>query len=171
MSTIHHTAVVHPTATIDPTATLGAQAIVGSGATIGAHARIGERAILWRNASVGDFATIEDDAVVGEDTEIGAGAKLAAHAKMHTAGEPSITAALAPLVEHGLLDTDSVVMMGDSKDALMKPDPEDDTKMVNLTEPTEDDEEMGKATVSYKVTPDDLAATFTVMGDPRDTCR
>ena len=59
----------------------------------------------------------------------------------------------------------SVVMMGDSEDALMMPDPEDDMAMVNLTAPTEgdeDDEEMGKATVSYRVTPDQLPATFSV---------
>ena len=58
----------------------------------------------------------------------------------------------------------SVVMMGDSEDALMTED--EDGTMMNLTMPTEgdgDDEEMGKATVSYMVTPDQLPATFTVM--------
>ena len=64
-----------------------------------------------------------------------------------------------------LADWHSVVMMGDSEDALMMPDPDDDMAMVNLTAPTEgdeDDEEMGKATVSYRVTPDQLPATFSV---------
>ena len=66
----------------------------------------------------------------------------------------------------------TAVTMGDGEDALMKPDPEDETMMVNLTDPTEGDdegEEMGKATVSYMVTPDDLAdggATFTVTVSP-----
>ena len=66
----------------------------------------------------------------------------------------------------------SVVMMGDSEDALMMPDPEDDMAMVNLTAPTEgdeDDEEMGKATITYRVTPDQLPATFTVAVRPDNT--
>ncbi len=63
----------------------------------------------------------------------------------------------------------TVVTMGESEDALMKPDPDDATMMVNLTDPTEgdeDDEEMGKATVSYSVDTDDLPATFTVTVTP-----
>ena len=67
------------------------------------------------------------------------------------------------------------VYMGDptADDAmpLMKPDPEDATKMVNLADPTESGEgedggELGRAMVSYKVTQADLPATFTVMVSP-----
>ena len=64
----------------------------------------------------------------------------------------------------------SVVMMGDGEDALMKLDSEDDTAMVNLTDPTDDgkdddgkdDMNKGRATVSYMVTTDQLPATFKV---------
>ena len=64
------------------------------------------------------------------------------------------------------------VYMGDptADDAapLMKADPEDETKMVNLADPTEsgkgdDGGELGRAMVSYKVAADDLPAVFTVM--------
>jgi len=65
------------------------------------------------------------------------------------------------------------VFMGeitDDSEPLMKPDPEDDTKMVNLTDPTEGDEEegeeLGRAMVSYAVDTDDLPAAFTVVVSP-----
>ena len=70
------------------------------------------------------------------------------------------------------------VYMGDPKAdgamPLMKPDPMDATKMVNLVDPTEsgkgeDGGELGRAMVSYKVSPDDLGkdgVTFTVMVSP-----
>ena len=58
--------------------------------------------------------------------------------------------------------------MGDPKadgaKPLMKPDPKDATKMVNLTDPTEGkDGEMGRGTVSYKVDPAMLPAMFNVV--------
>ncbi len=60
------------------------------------------------------------------------------------------------------------VFMGDPKadgaKPLMKPDPKDATKMVNLTDPTEGkDGEMGRGTVSYKVDPAMLPAMFNVV--------
>ena len=58
------------------------------------------------------------------------------------------------------------VFMGDSEDALMMPDPEDDMEMVNLTMPSESAEDedgmQGRVMVSYRVTPDQLPATFNV---------
>ncbi len=67
----------------------------------------------------------------------------------------------------------TLVFMGeitDDSEPLMKPDPEDATKMVNLTDPTEgdeeDDEELGRAMVSYSVDTDDLPAVFTVVVTP-----
>ena len=68
------------------------------------------------------------------------------------------------------------VFMGDSEDALMMPDPEDDMKMVNLTMPSESAEDedgmQGRVMVSYRVTPDQLAdggATFNVALRPDNT--
>ena len=64
----------------------------------------------------------------------------------------------------------TVVFMGEVTDdskPLMKPDPEDATKMVNLTDPTEGkDGEMGRGTVSYMVDPAMLPAAFTVAVPP-----
>ena len=66
--------------------------------------------------------------------------------------------------------------MGDSEDALMMPDPEDDMEMVNLTMPSEsaedEDGKQGRVMVSYRVTPDQLAdggATFNVALRPDNT--
>ena len=65
----------------------------------------------------------------------------------------------------------TVVTMGDSEDALMMED--EDGEMVNLTMPTddgmEDDDDRGKATITYRVTPDQLPATFTVAVRPDNT--
>ena len=68
------------------------------------------------------------------------------------------------------------VFMGDSEDALMMPDPEDDMEMVNLTMPSESSEDedgmQGRVMVSYRVTPDQLAdggATFSVALRPDNT--
>ena len=65
------------------------------------------------------------------------------------------------------------VFMGDSEDALMIPDPEDDMKMVNLTMPSESAEDedgmQGRVMVSYRVTPDQLPATFSVALRPDNT--
>ncbi len=65
------------------------------------------------------------------------------------------------------------VFMGEVTDEsmpLMMPDPEDDTKMVNLTMPSEssedDDGMQGRVMVSYRVTPDQLPATFNVALRP-----
>ncbi len=67
----------------------------------------------------------------------------------------------------------TTVTMGDSEEALMKPDPEDATKMVNLTDPTEGDEEdgeeLGRAMVSYAADPAMLPATFAVAVRPDNT--
>ncbi len=63
----------------------------------------------------------------------------------------------------------TVVFMGEVTDdkPLMKPDPEDDTKEVNLTDPTEDEDgELGRGTVSYMVDPAMLPAAFTVVVPP-----
>ena len=65
------------------------------------------------------------------------------------------------------------VFMGDSEDALMMPDPEDDMEMVNLTMPSESSEDedgmQGRVMVSYRVTPDQLPATFSVALRPDNT--
>ena len=71
------------------------------------------------------------------------------------------------------------VTMGDSEDPLMMPDPEDDTKMVNLTMPSESSEDedgdgmpdgmQGRVMVSYRATPDQLPATFNVALRPDNT--
>ena len=65
------------------------------------------------------------------------------------------------------------VFMGDSEDALMMPDPEDDMEMVNLTMPSESAEDedgmQGRVMVSYRVTPDQLPATFNVALRPDNT--
>ncbi len=65
------------------------------------------------------------------------------------------------------------VFMGEVTDEsmpLMMPDPEDDTKMVNLTMPSESAEDedgmQGRVMVSYRVTPDQLPATFSVALSP-----
>ena len=65
------------------------------------------------------------------------------------------------------------VYMGEVTDEsmpLMMPDPDDDTKMVNLTMPSEssedDDGMQGRVMVSYRVTPDQLPATFSAALSP-----
>ena len=76
----------------------------------------------------------------------------------------------------GLGGWNTQVYMGDPEadDAmpLMKPDPDDDTEMVNATEPTDDGEEdmddLGKSSFSYTVDPTDLPAMFTVMATEDD---
>ena len=65
------------------------------------------------------------------------------------------------------------VFMGEVTDEsmpLMMPDPDDDTKMVNLTMPSESAEDMdgmqGRVMVSYRVTADQLPATFSAALRP-----
>ena len=79
--------------------------------------------------------------------------------------------------DRGLGGWHTLVFMGDptAEDAepLMKQDPEDDTKMVNATMPTDDGEEdmanLGKSTFSYRLDPMALAegpAAFVVVAAP-----